>query len=117
MRSLQAAAAGAPSPTLQRIAGRRHLAAVDAAQRSAAGGSHATATTGVAQDNTSSAGGSATPGSSGGGSGSRPGERRVQQNGSEGGRSMDQLVAAADWQLQRAHAELRRAAEAQVQRQ
>ena len=36
-----------------------------------------------------------------------------QKQGHEG-RSEEELIAAADWQLQRAHAQLRRAAEAEV---
>ena len=43
----------------------------------------------------------------GGGGGSGSGE----------GRSLKELTAAAEWQLQRAYAELRRAAEAQVKRE
>jgi hypothetical protein len=53
---------------------------------------------------------------SGGGNGSGPGSMDSVQGQKQGheGRSEEELIAAADWQLQRAHAQLRRAAEAEV---
>lgn len=53
---------------------------------------------------------------SGGGNGSGAGSMDSAQGQKQGheGRSEEELIAAADWQLQRAHAQLRRAAEAEV---